>query len=262
MTILQIVGSHRRNGNTSRALSLLGEELTRLGLSRGQPVQIETVHLGGLRLEPCRGCRLCFNRGERSCPCSDDLLALHERILAADGVVLASPVYVNDVSGTMKTLIDRLAFVCHRPAFGRLNALVLATTGGSPAAHTLGTLKGAWWSWGGRVAAACGLSTGALTPRGEIARRHGRRIARAARRFYEAVRHRRHEQPSFINLMMFCTQQASWRRQDPASFDHRYWAGNGWFEPGCTFFFPHRAPWPRVLAARAVGGLLARLFAG
>ncbi len=262
MRILLLLGSHRRDGNTARALGLLAEELGRLGERHGRAVEAETVFLGELDLRPCRGCRACFDRGEEACPLRDGLLPLYRRLLAADGVVLASPVYVNDVSGTMKTLLDRLAFVCHRPAFARLQLLALATTGGSPTRHTLRTLQGAWLSMGGRVAASLGLAAGALTARGEIARQHGRQLAGAARRLFGSIAGRSHERPAFVNLMMFRIQQASWSRDDPDRVDYRYWDGNGWFDPRCSFFIPHRAPLLRALAARAVGGLLARIFAG
>ena len=63
---------------------------------------------------------------------------LARMVLEADGVVLASPVYVNDVSGHVKTLIDRLAFVCHRPQFMQ-TPFFLATTGGSSCRHALRT---------------------------------------------------------------------------------------------------------------------------
>ena len=48
---------------------------------------------------------------------------------AADGIIFASPVYVNDVSGIAKTWIDRLAYVCHRPAFAGKCAYLIATVG-------------------------------------------------------------------------------------------------------------------------------------
>ncbi len=194
MRLVAILGSLRPNGNTARALSLLAEELVRPGERRRTAVELETVRLGELDLRPCRGCRACFDLGEEACPHRDDLPALYRRLREADGVVLATPVYVNDVSGTMKTLLDRLAA--------------------------------------------------------------------AARRLFEPVVGRRHERPSFVNLAMFRLQQSAWRKADPGSVDFAYWQRNGWFDRRRSFFLPHRAPRPRVLAARAAGALLARLFAG
>jgi multimeric flavodoxin WrbA len=67
---------------------------------------------------------------------------------AADGLLLASPVYVDDVSGLTKTWMDRLAYRCHRPGFGRKCAYPVATVGGRPTRHTLRTMNAALLTWG------------------------------------------------------------------------------------------------------------------
>ncbi len=63
------------------------------------------------------------------CPCRDGLAALRKKLLPADGVIAASPVYVEDVSGTMKNWIDRMAYHCYRPAFAGKLAFVVITSG-------------------------------------------------------------------------------------------------------------------------------------
>ena len=180
----------------------------------------------------------------------------------ADGLVLASPVYVNNVSGTMKNLIDRLAFVCHRPALWSTGCFLLASTGGSPARHALRTLRGAVLSWGGTLAGAASFPTGSLMTRAEVEQRHGARIRRAARRFFVALVRRRHLRPSFANLLLFRIQQAAWRRADPERVDYRYWHEHGWFQPGRTWFGPHRANPLAAAAAWIVARALARVLAG
>jgi multimeric flavodoxin WrbA len=265
MKIIAIVGSHRKNGNTARATALFERALREIAGEGGVPLSMETVYLGELRMESCRGCRTCFDRGEEKCPLHDDLLSLRNRIAEADGALLASPVYVNDVSGSMKTMIDRLAFVCHRPAFQRIPACLLATTGSSPTRHTLRTLQGAWLSMGGPIAGAAGVKAGALSSRDEIKAGHGRRIDELAVRLFSAVQKRRYEKPGFASLFIFCIQQKArrriWGKSGDDTVDFRYWRDRGWFERRCTFYIPHRAPLPRVAAARILGSIFARIFA-
>lgn len=259
MKILTICGSHRKNGNTARVLSLLAG-----ALSRYDGADVESVFLSDFDIRPCRGCRLCFDLGEHRCPLDDDVLPLRDRILAADGIVLASPVYVNDVSGTMKTFIDRLAFVCHRPAFAGIPAVVIATTAGSPCTHAIRTMQTAHISWGGAVIASTGFVTGAITSREEIGSRHGGKIERLGRRLASAVSSRRWERPSFASLLVFRVQQKSWKRyareETEESLDARYWREHGWFDKRTTFYIPHRAPRLRVALARAAGSVLADIF--
>ena len=60
---------------------------------------------------------------------------------AADGILIASPVYMEDVSGIIKTWIDRLAHVSHRPEFAGKCAYLVATTARSRTNRTLETLR-------------------------------------------------------------------------------------------------------------------------
>lgn len=260
MRVLAIVGSHRKNGNTASVVRLLAEAL-QAAATEGE-LELDTVFLSDLGIESCRGCRLCFDRGEASCPRHDRLLELRDRILAADGVILATPVYVNDVSGTMKTLIDRLAFVCHRPDFSRAAFCLVATTAASPLGHTIRTLESAVLSWGGAIAARLAVAAGAFTPRTGIEAKDGERIRRCARAYYRFLRDRRVDQPAFVSLMVFRIQQIAWGKADPDTVDGRHWRMRGRLQPGSTFYVPHRAHPAKVALARLVGGVVARIFAG
>ena len=115
MKILTCVGSYRKNGNTARVVGLIEEQLQKVAAHNNEALEIETVYLGHHDIGICRGCRVCFDKGEEQCPLSDDLLAIKSKIKESDGIIIASPVYVNDVNGIVKNWIDRLAHVCHRP---------------------------------------------------------------------------------------------------------------------------------------------------
>jgi len=98
--------------NTHRAVLHFLNNLQSLG-----EVEYEIVTLKNYRLETCRGCRACFDNGEEFCPLHDDRDALIQKIETSDGVVFASPNYSFQVSGLMKTFLDRLGFAFHRPRF-------------------------------------------------------------------------------------------------------------------------------------------------
>ena len=189
MYILAIVGSQRKKGNTARLVQMIGAELEALAERAGQPLVFETLYLGDLDVHPCRGCRSCFDRGEAKCPERDDMPAIKAKMDAADGLLLASPVYVDDVSGLVKTWMDRLAYLCHRPGFAGKCAYPVATVGGSPTRHTLRTMNGALLTWGYHLAGQTGLKMGALTPADEMARFRPE-AARVAGRLFGAIRAR------------------------------------------------------------------------
>jgi hypothetical protein len=61
--------------------------------------------------------------------------------------------------------------------------------------------------------------------------------------------------------MMFRIQQIAWSREPSGTVDRRFWDDAGWLAPGRSWYLPHRSAWPKVVLARAVGGVLARVFA-
>jgi multimeric flavodoxin WrbA len=254
MKILVCHGSYRSNGNTARVLSLIEEQMRRQADRVGEKLDFETVNLGQSNIQMCRGCRICFDRGENHCPLKDDLLAIKAKMKAANAVIVASPVYVDDVSGITKNWIDRLAHVCHRPEFSGKPAFLLATTGASSTSHTLQTMNALMY-WGFHIIGRAGFKTGALSKREEINTRYGAKIEQIARIIFQAV----HQEvvPSFLSLMIFKIQQIGWQKQNPNSIDYQYWKGNGWLDPRRVFFTNQRANRLKVTLARLVGSALA-----
>ena len=116
----------------------------------------------------------------------DDLPAVKAKMDAADGLLLASPVYVDDVSGLVKTWMDRVAYLCHRPGFGGKCAYALATVGGSPTSHTLRTMNGVLLTWGYHLVGQTGLKMGAPTPTAEM-ERYRPEAAKVAARLFNAI---------------------------------------------------------------------------
>src|SRR5512145_1501249 len=111
-SVTVFVGSARKHGLTHAAARRLLEGLRAYG-----DVEGEIVFLGDHDLGLCRGCKVCFARGEEHCPLKGDRDLLIEKMLASDGIVLASPNYSFQVSAIMKAFLDRLGYVFHRPLF-------------------------------------------------------------------------------------------------------------------------------------------------
>ena len=259
MKILVLQSSGRTRGNTARVADIAADALKAEAQRAGAVLEVETVHLAQLGLHACTGCRSCFDRGEDTCPHKDDLLALKARMVHADGLVLAGPVYVNDVNGIMKTWMDRLAHVCHRPQFGGKAALLLATTGSTSAKHALRSMQVPLWTWGFRISASAWFKTGAAMSADDIRARHARSIAAAVHGLFRDIQERRFLKPSFVSLLVFRIQQGGWSKAAPGTIDHAYWRDRGWLDlRRSTFFFPHRANPVVTRCARLVGAVVAR----
>jgi multimeric flavodoxin WrbA len=258
MKILVLIGSYRKNGNTSQVAGLVCEGLQEEAAQTGVPLEIETLFLGHLDLGACRGCRACFDRGEDQCPLKDDLLSVKAKMKQADGLLVASPVYVDDVSGITKNWIDRLAHVCHRPEFAGKCACLLATVGGSPTGRTLATLSLALSTWGFYIAGQAGFKTGALMRSVEALTRCQAQSRTLARRLFQAIHQRKFTRPSFRALLTFKIQQRAWQRAARRdTLDYAYWNGQGWTDPRRDFYIPHAGSRLKTALARLAGSLLA-----
>ena len=75
-------------------------------------VEVKTVRLYDLDYKGCMSCMACKIKGRASniCKFKDALTPVLEEIAQADGLVLGSPIYFGDVTGQMRTFLERLAF--------------------------------------------------------------------------------------------------------------------------------------------------------
>ena len=83
---------------------LLAEEFLKGAKSAGH--KVEKVELLGTQIAFCRGCFACSKLGQ--CVIDDDVNDIMKKVMHADVVVWATPIYYYEMSGQMKTLIDRM----------------------------------------------------------------------------------------------------------------------------------------------------------
>ena len=102
MKVLLINGSPRANGNT--ALSL--REMERVFLEQG--VEAEIIHVGNKPIRGCVACGGCAKKGR--CVFDDAVNEVAEKFEAADGIVVASPVYYAGPNATVQAFMDRLFY--------------------------------------------------------------------------------------------------------------------------------------------------------
>ena len=106
--IIIIDGGPRKNFNTASILQKFAEGAS----SVSDTIEVKTVRLYGLDYKGCMSCMACKIKGKASnvCKFKDALTPVLEDIAQADGLVLGSPIYFGDVTGQMRTFLERLAF--------------------------------------------------------------------------------------------------------------------------------------------------------
>jgi len=106
MKILAINGSPRTIRSGTRRLTGFVLEG-----AQGAGATTEMIDLCDYRVTPCTACEGCTLNG--ACVYEDDVPALVARMKEADGIIFASPVYIDNVTGQMKLFFDRLADAIH-----------------------------------------------------------------------------------------------------------------------------------------------------
>ncbi len=99
MKVLGIMGSPRIKGNTDL---LLDEALKG---AQSQQAEVEKIIVDKLKITPCREYYGCLKDG--NCVIRDDMDDIYPKLLEADGIIVASPIFFYGLTAQLKALIDR-----------------------------------------------------------------------------------------------------------------------------------------------------------
>ena len=106
MKVVAFSGSARKDGNTAILVNAVFRELKKA------KIETELVQLAGKKIPGCIACMKCFEKKDKRCAITGDIVnECIEKMLEADGIILASPTYFADISANMKALIERAGFV-------------------------------------------------------------------------------------------------------------------------------------------------------
>lgn len=123
MKLTAIIGSpHGMKGNTAVLLEAV------MRGARDAGAEVKLLSLTDLAVKPCNGCEACHIVGD--CAIRDDFDAIKAAMLESDGLILASPNYIINVSAQVKALLDRCSGPIHIQAFTGKYAAAVVTSGG------------------------------------------------------------------------------------------------------------------------------------
>jgi multimeric flavodoxin WrbA len=135
-----IINSSFRKRNTYTILRKIEEKL------KAEDFTTEVLELKDYKIEQCKGCEQCILND--SCPINDEMNILIDKFIQADGIVIGTPIYLNNMSGALKTIIDRTCKWFHRPVLIGKPVLVAVTTASSGVNNTLKSIDEALIQWG------------------------------------------------------------------------------------------------------------------
>ncbi|MBT3199882.1 MAG: flavodoxin family protein [Phycisphaerales bacterium] len=107
MKVVAFNGSGRKDGNTAMLIAEAFKPLEAAG------IETEMIQLaGGKAIRGCTACYKCVENQDKRCVVGNDIVnECIEKMIEADGIILASPTYFADISAELKALIDRAGLV-------------------------------------------------------------------------------------------------------------------------------------------------------
>lgn len=194
MKVIAIMGSPHKG----KGYKIVRKIETELKLT--DDVDFEYIFLSDVNFQMCKGCFACISKGERFCTLKDDKENVEQKILKADGIILSSPGYAQNVSGLMKNFMDRFAYSLHRPKFFN-QSLMLVANGGSGLRKVNKALS---LTLGGSIKA-CELSI--MTTPWEVTKKYedetDKNIKKNTKKFYKSMKNKKEISPELGNLVWF-----------------------------------------------------------
>jgi len=219
MKLLCISGSPR--GKSSNTLRLVEEAIA--GATETEPdISVEQIHLGDLQIKFCTGCGAC-HRKLLACPVKDDIGEVLEKMLNADTIILASPVYINQVTAQLKVLLDRSSPFVHCQMLRGKYGAAFATSGGGPHEMVPEYLKEYLVSCGAQYVCGVSASMSSIQEASKKAWALGEKLARAVK-----------EQKTYPDQLALMEKRKVFfkpvisSRKDEWKGEHDYWQQKGW----------------------------------
>ena len=230
MHIIVINGS-RRKKNTYYVLKEIEKTLTYINPN----ISVEYIHLYDYDISYCNGCENCITKD--ICHINDDMEILMNKLINCDGIIISSPVYMMQISGKLKTFIDRTCKWFHRPQLVGKPILSVCTTQGSGLKDSLKYLNTVAIEWG---AAPCGT----------IGKNHSsisnpltNKDIKTIKNF--ALFNKEHYSPTYFQLIMFQVQKVL--ALCILDYDKEYWHKNGY--DVSNYFFEAKISTSKKLAS-------------
>lgn len=235
MQITAVIGSYRK-GRTLKIVQRIEEHMRRMG-----DVTFNYIYLWEVPLSSCRGCFACIGRGEEKCPLKDGFADIDRALMGSDGAIFASPNYAMGATSVMKQLIDRYAYIGHRPKFfGKYMAAVATSGGPRGLKETLSSL--CYFAGGGyHVTSRLGVQTPPTKMSARAAQKQEQQIEKTARSLFDAISQKRVYRPAVGSLIHFAAFRGMYLKNPAlgdAEFpaDMAYWRKMGWLDKGARTF--------------------------
>jgi multimeric flavodoxin WrbA len=99
--VVILLGSPRKRGNSAALAERIAEG------ARSSGAEVTSFYLHGMKIAPCNACEGCHQPESTGCVIKDDMQKIYPKLVEADAIVYASPIYWFTLSAQLKLAIDR-----------------------------------------------------------------------------------------------------------------------------------------------------------
>jgi multimeric flavodoxin WrbA len=220
--ILAIIGSPRQ-GETFNAVKKFEEEM-----KKTEEVQVEYIMLRKFDFKDCTGCHNCIKLGQEFCHERNKVEEIQNKMLEVDGVILATPVYNQQVTALMKKFLDYFTFLWHRPAMFGVKYFGVSS-GGGMFDPVFKLLKMNVENWGGEWTGSLGVPHyESLTDKYKA--KFDKDIKIKAKAFLKSIEIKELPKPSLSKLLWFnMWKMNAEAAKDEVVKDYQHWTETNWF---------------------------------
>lgn len=144
-----------RESNTFKYVSaVLNKTIESVGREN---IKVALYTASSSKINSCESCLNCFVNGKCHQDENDDMKIIKEKILNADFIILASPVYLHNVSGDMKIFFDRVTYWSHLLRLSGKAGVAIATSSGNGLDLTINYIQKAMLHMGIKVVGKFGV---------------------------------------------------------------------------------------------------------
>lgn len=134
------INSSKRKKNTYNILTDIKTQFKDIN------IDVDIINLYDYTIKDCLGCETCILKDK--CFVDDDMDMLMDKMQEYDGIILSTPIYLNNVSGKLKTFIDRTCRWVHRPVLAGIPTMNVVSTASSGIKNTTKYMDNVAIQWG------------------------------------------------------------------------------------------------------------------
>lgn len=175
------------------------------------------IHLMKEKIPMCNGCFKCIMESQKKCPHADKVIPIVDEMMAADGIIIACPVYAMNVTALLKNFLDHTAYFYHRPEFFTKKALIIVSTAGAGQNDVAKYIDETLRHWGVnktyKITYACGGKDFLDVEN----------IDKVSQKFATDVESRKLHNPKFADIVFYNVWRAMACSKEPIEADRDFW---------------------------------------